>query len=72
MVPQLKKLDVEVLGWCGYKCSGCLDVLPNSIKQHWRQLMVEKGTLNCMSTALVNIPAVSLPIARSLQNMRHL
>jgi hypothetical protein len=25
-----------------------------------------------MSTALVNIPAVSLPIARSLQNMRHL
>jgi hypothetical protein len=43
-----------------------LDVLPSSLKWHWRQLMVEKITLGYLQTALVDIPAVSMPIACSL------
>ncbi len=46
---------------------GRLDVLPNSLKRLWRQLMVEKWTFNSQATALVNIPAVSMPITRSLK-----
>ncbi len=63
-------LDVEVLGWCGYTWSAAvrlLDVLPNSLKRLWRRLMVEKLTFNSRVTALVDIPAVSMPIARSLK-----
>ncbi len=66
-------LDVEVLGWCGYTWSAVvrtisrLDVLPNSLKRLWRWLMIEKCTFNSQATALVNIPAVSMPIARSLK-----
>ncbi len=44
-----------------------LDVLPNSLKHLWRRLMVEKLTFNSRATALVDIPAVSMPIARSLK-----
>ncbi len=44
-----------------------LDVLPNSLKRFWRRLMVEKWTLNSRATALVDIPAVRMPIARSLK-----
>ncbi len=66
---EVKMLDVEVLGWCGYTWSAVmrlrLDVLPNSLKCLW--LMVEKLTLNSQATALVDIPAVSMPIARSLK-----
>ncbi len=51
---------------------GRLDILPNSLKSLWRQLMVEKLTFNSRATALVDIPAVSMPIARSLKNLRHL
>ncbi len=42
---EVKMLDVEVLGWCGYTWSAVVrpvDVLPNSLKCLWRQLMVEK------------------------------
>ncbi len=46
---------------------GRLDVLPNSLKRLWRRLMVEKWTFNSRATALVDIPAVSMPIARSLK-----
>jgi hypothetical protein len=45
---------------------GQLDVLTNSLKQHWRRLTVEKWTFNYLATALVDSPAVSLPIALSL------
>jgi hypothetical protein len=45
---------------------GWLDVLLNSLKWRWRRLMVEKWTFNDLATALVDIPAVSVPIARSL------
>ena len=46
---------------------GRLDILPNYRKQCWRLLMVEKLTLKSLATALVDIPAVSMPIARSLK-----
>ena len=63
-------LDVEVLGWCGYTWSavvrpvGCTAKLS---KRLWRQLMVEKWTFNSQATALVYIPTVSMPTARSLK-----
>jgi hypothetical protein len=52
-----KKPDVEVLGWRGYTWSEC--------EACW--LMVEKLTLHFLATALVDIPAASRPIARSLK-----
>ncbi len=51
----------------GLRLWGRLDVLPNSLKRLWRWLMVEKWTFNSQATALVDIPAVSMPIARSLK-----
>ncbi len=51
----------------GLRLCGRLDVLPNSLKRLWRWLMVEKWTFNSWATALVDIPAVSMAIARSLK-----
>jgi hypothetical protein len=42
-------------------------IQPNSLKQHWKQLMVEKLTLNSLAISLVDIPAVSMPIVSSLK-----
>ncbi len=67
---EVKMLDVEVLGWCGYTWSAVLrpvGCMPNSLKRLWRRLMVEKWTFNSRATALVDIPAVSMPIVRSLK-----
>ncbi len=51
----------------GLQLWGRLDVLPNFLKRLWRQLMEEKWTFDSWATALVDIPAVSMPIARSLK-----
>ncbi len=51
----------------GLRLWGRLDVLPNSLKCLWRRLMVEKWTFNSRATALVDIPAVSMPFACSLK-----
>ncbi len=51
----------------GLQLWGRLDVLPNSLKRLWRWLMVEKWTLNSQTTALVDIPAVNMPIKHSLK-----
>ncbi len=51
----------------GLRLWGQLDVLQNSLKRLWGPLMVKKWTFNSSSTALVGIPAVSMPIARSLK-----
>ncbi len=51
----------------GLRLWGWLDVLPSSLKRLWRRLMVEKWTLDSRATALVDIPAVRMPIARSLK-----
>ncbi len=42
-------------------------VRPNSLKRLWRRLMVEKWTSNSWATALVDIPAVRMPIACSFK-----
>ena len=70
MIPQGKKSDVEVLGWRGYMWSAVvrpIDALPNSLKQRWRWLMVDTFTFNYLTTALVDMLAVSTPIAWSLK-----
>ncbi len=51
----------------GLQLWGRLNVLPNSLKRLWRLLMVEKWTFSSRATALVDIPAVSMPIACSLK-----
>ncbi len=51
----------------GLRLWGRLNVRPNSLKRLWRWLMVEKWTFNSRSTALVEIPAFSEPIACSLK-----
>ena len=51
----------------GLRLGSQLDVLPNSLKRQRRRLMVEKLTFNSLATALVNIPAVSMPIECSLK-----
>jgi hypothetical protein len=43
MIPQVKKTNVEVLGWSGYTWSAVVRAC--CLKWHWR-LMVEKLTLN--------------------------
>ncbi len=58
--------------WAGVVTRGLwwwsrLDVLPNYMKCLWRWLIVEKWTFNSRATALVDIPAVSMPIAHSLK-----
>ncbi len=72
MILEVKMLDVEVLGWCGYTWSAVVWpvglYLPKSLKCLWRWLMVEKKlTFNSRATALVDIPAVSMPFARFLK-----
>ena len=46
----------------GLRLRGRLDILPNFLKRHWRQFMVEKWTFNSLATAVVDIPL----------NLRHL
>ena len=50
---------------------GRLDIPLSSLKIHWMRLMVENLTKNYLATALVDIPAVSMPITHSF-NLRHL
>lgn len=51
----------------GLWLKGWMDVPPNSLKHLWRQLMIEKYKFNLQPAALVDIPAVSTPIAHSLK-----
>ena len=51
----------------GLRLWGQLDVVPNSLKQRLRRLMVEKLTFPSLATALVDIPAVSMPIPHSIK-----
>ena len=45
-------------------------LMTNSPKRQWRWFMVEKWTFNSLATALVDIPAFSMPTAHSV-NLRH-
>ena len=66
MIPQVKKADLEVLGWCGYTWSA-VGLTAKFSKKTLERLMAEKLTFNSLATALVGIPAVSMPIAHSLK-----
>ena len=66
--PQVKKPDVEFLGWCGYTRSAVVRPVGCTAKfSKTTELMVETLTLNYLATALEDIAAVSMPIARSLK-----
>jgi hypothetical protein len=51
----------------GLRLWGRLDVLPNSLKWHWRRFMVEKWTFNCLASARMDTPPVSMSIASFLK-----
>ncbi len=56
--------------WAGVVTCGLrLVVLPNSLKRLWRRLMEEKLTFDSQATSLVDIPAVSMPIARRVTKL---
>ena len=64
--PAGEETDVEVLGWRGYTCSAVVRPVGHTFKFS-KMTLFEKITLHSLSTALVDIPAVSMPIARSLK-----
>jgi hypothetical protein len=67
-IPQVKKLDVEVLGWLDYTWSAVVRPVGRTAKFSTIRLMVEKLTFNSLATVLVDISAVRMPIACSLKN----
>jgi hypothetical protein len=65
---QVKKPESEVLGWRGYTWSAVVSLFgPTAKFCKTTRLMVEKLTLNSLAIALVDIPALSMPIAHSLK-----
>jgi hypothetical protein len=68
-ISQGKKPGVEVLGWRGYTCSVVVRPVGNIFKFS-KPTLFEKITLHSLATTLVDIPAVSITIARSLKTIR--
>jgi hypothetical protein len=68
-IPQVKKPDVEVFGWRGYMWLAVVRPVGCTAQLFLTTLEAPYGRemlFNALATALVDIPVVSVPIARSL------